>query len=257
MLNFYPIYRRELKSYLGSPAVYIAVGLYFFLTGLFFYGILENFSHLSGNAEYRRQLGINEVNFTRHVVAQLFWASNFLLLFVVPIFTMRLLAEEKKTGTFELLNSLPFTDWSIVVAKFLAAYTLVAGMIILSSYYVLVMYRLSTPEMPVVLVALLGALLASAAYVAIGLFASSLTENQIVAAIVGFVLLLAFFMIGDVTTPASRGISRLLEVLSMRYHSEQFTRGLIRTEDVAYFSMLVALFLFLTCRVLELRRWRV
>lgn len=256
-LKFYPIYRRELRSYLTSPSVYIAVAMYFFLSGMFFYGILENFSQLSSNAEYRREVGMNEINFTLHVVSQVFWSVNFLMLFVVPVFTMRLLAEEKKSGTFEFLASLPFSDWNIVTAKFLAAYTLVGGMMVVGMYYVLVMYRFGAPEMPVVWVAYFGSLLAAASYVAIGLFASSLTENQIVAAIIAFVLLLGFFMIGDVTAPASRGINRLLEALSMRYHSEQLTRGLIRIEDVAYFAMIMAVFLFLTCRNLEIRRWKV
>ena len=84
------------------------------------------------------------------MVGQVFWAVNFLLLFLVPMITMRLLAEEKKSGTFELLKSLPFTDWNIVLAKFLAAYALVAGMLLLSGYYVLIMMRFGQPEMPVV-----------------------------------------------------------------------------------------------------------
>lgn len=256
-LRFFPIYRRELKSYFTSPSVYVAVGMYFLLSGLFFYGILVNFSELSGSAEYRKQMGVEEVNFTRQVVWQLYWSVSFLMLFVVPIFTMRLIAEEKKSGTFELLKSLPFTDWNIVAGKFLAAYTLVAGMMLLSSYYILLMVRFGRPELPVVFVAFLGVFIVSAGYVAIGLFASSLTENQIVAAIVAFVALLGFFLIGDVTTPASAGWGRLLQLLSMRYHSEQFTRGLVRMEDIAYFGILVAGFLFLTCRVLELRRWKI
>lgn len=255
--KFYPIYRRELKSYLTSPAVYVCVAMFFFLSGLIFYGILTDFSRASGDAEYRRELNLEQVNFTVLVVKQLFFAINFLLIFIVPIFTMRLLAEEKKTGTFELLKSLPFTDWNIVTAKFLSAYTLVAGMLIASGYYILVMMRFGAPELPVVGVALLGGLLAAAAYTAIGVFASALTENQIVAAIVAFVALLGFFLIGEVVPPSSGGWGKLLELLSMRYHTDQFARGLIRLEDVAYFLLLVLVFLFLTCRVLEIRRWRV
>jgi ABC-2 type transport system permease protein len=256
-LKFWPIYRRELKSYVTSPAVAISVAMFFFLSGLFFYGIIGDFSELSSNAQYRKELGLEKINYTRHVVGQLFWSINFLLLFAVPIFTMRLLAEEKKSGTFELLRSLPFTDWNIVTAKFLAAYTLVAAMLLISMYYILLMWRFGQPEMAVVWVAFFGAFVTAAGYVAVGLFASSLTENQIVAAIVGFVALLAFFLVGDVATPGSGGMGRLLEMMSLRYHMEQFTRGLLRAEDVAYFGLLVASFLFLTCRSLELRRWRV
>ena len=256
-LKFYPIFRRELKSYLSSPAVYVAVAMFFFLSGFFFYGILINFAEVSRNANYRKELGIEEINFTRLVVGQLFWSISFLLLFLVPELTMRLLAEEKKSGTFEVLKSLPFTDWNIVLAKFLAAYAVIAATMVGSLYYVLLLARFGYPEMPVVWTAYLGVLVASAAYVAIGVFASSLTENQIVAAIVAFVLLIGLFLVGDVMPVSSSGWSRLLELLSLRYHCEQFTRGLLRLEDVAYFGMLVAMFLFLTCRILEIRRWRI
>jgi ABC-2 type transport system permease protein len=254
--HFYPIFRREIKSYLTSPTVYIAVGLFLFMSGLIFYGILENFSLLSGDAQYRREMGFEKINFTRHVVSNLYWVINFLLLFIVPAFTMRLLAEEKKTGTFELLVSLPFGDWDIVVGKFLAAYAVIAAMLGLSAYYVLVMMRFGTPEMPVVGIAFLGSFVVAAAYVAIGLFASSLTENQIVAAILTFVILLGLYLIGDMSTPGASSIARILDALSLRYHSEQFTHGLLRVQDVGYFGLVVAIALFLTCRVLELRRLR-
>jgi ABC-2 type transport system permease protein len=256
-LKFFPIYRRELKSYLTSPTVYVCVALFLFMSGLIFYGIMNDFSRASADVEYRNENNIGTVNFTLLVVRQVFFALNFLLIFIVPIFTMRQLAEEKKTGTFELLKSLPFTDWNIVMAKFLSAYTVVAGMLLLSGYYGLVMMKYGDPEMPVFGVAMLGALLASAAYTAIGLFASALSENQIVSAIVAFVLLLFFFLVGEFIPPASQGVGRLLEILSMRYHTDQFARGLLRLEDVAYFMLLVVIFLFLTTRTLELRRWRV
>lgn len=257
MFKFYPVYRRELKSYFTSPAIYVVAAMYFFLSGLFFYGILDQYSMLSANAQKRKEMGIDTLNFTQIVVKQLFWSVNFLLIFVVPILTMRLLAEEKKSGTFELLTSLPFTDWNIVLAKYLAAYTLVVLMMLINTYFVFVMMRFGQPELPVIGVALAGVLIAAAGYVAIGLFASAVTENQIIAAIVGFVLLLGLFLIGDVTTPASRGLNRMLELISMRYHSDQFTQGLLRTEDIAYFIMLVVMFLFLTTRTLEIRRWKI
>lgn len=256
-LKFFPIYRRELKSYLTSPTVYVCVALFLFMSGLIFYGIMNDFSRASSDAEYRQENNIGTVNFTLLVVRQMFFALNFLLIFIVPIFTMRQLAEEKKTGTFELLKSLPFTDWNIVMAKFLSAYTVVAGMLVLSGYYGLVMMKYGNPEMPVFAVAMLGALMASAAYTAIGLFASALSENQIVSAIVAFVLLMFFFLVGEFIPPESRGIGRLLEILSLRYHTDQFARGLLRLEDAAYFMLLVIIFLFLTTRTLELRRWRV
>ena len=256
-LKFFPIYRRELKSYLTSPTVYVCAALFMFMSGLIFYGIMSDFSHACADKEYQQENGIATLNFTMLVVGQMFFALNFLLIFFVPIFTMRQLAEEKKSGTFEMLKSLPFTDWNIVIAKFLSAYTMVAGMLIISGYFTLLMMRFGKPELPVVAVAMLGALMASAAYTAIGLFASALTENQIVSAIVAFVLLMFFFLAGEFIPPSSEGFGRLFEILSMRYHTDQFAHGLIRLEDAAYFVLIVVIFLFLTTRTLELRRWRV
>lgn len=256
LLHFYPIYRREMKSYLASPTVYVAIGLFLFMSGLLFYGILENFSLLSADAQYRREMGFDKLNFTRHVVSNLYWVINFLLLFVVPAFTMRLLAEEKKSGTFELLVSLPFRDWDVILGKFLAAYTVIAVMLAMTAYYVVVMARFGKPELGVVAVAYAGCFIVAAAYVAVGLLASSLTENQLVAAILAFVILLGMYLIGDLATPATGGLARVLEALSLRYHSEQFTHGLFRIQDAAYFVLVMTIALFLTARVLELRRWR-
>lgn len=253
-LGFYPIYRRELRSYVLSPPVYVLVALFFFMAGLIFYGIFENFSLLSANPEQRRILGFERLNFTTHVIGQYFWAVHFLMITVVPLLTMRLIAEEMKSGTFELLRSLPFSDWNIVWGKFLAAYTVVVLMTVLSGYLVFVMARFGAPEYPVLLVSYLGLLVAGAGYVAIGIFASSLTENQFVAGIVGFVLLLSLYLVGDLSAPGSEGIARFAEALGMRSHSEPFSRGLLRIEDVAYFLVVLVAFLFLTCRSLEARR---
>jgi ABC-2 type transport system permease protein len=233
------------------------VAIFFFLSGLFFFGVLISFSEASTNAEYRRQLGMEQVNFTLHVAGQLFASVNFLLVMLTPMFTMRLLAEERKTGTFELLTSLPFSDMDIVLSKFLAAWTLLLAILTMSLVYVGVMMAVGRPEVPVLLVAYLGLALASAVYAAIGLFASSLTENQIVAAIVGLAGLLAFFLVGDILPGSSDGVGRVLERLSLRAHTEQFTRGLIRLEDMTYLILMTVTFLFLTLRVLEVRRWKV
>lgn len=255
--RFYPIYRRELRSYLASPAIFGTAALWFFLAGLIFYGTMTQFADASGSADLRRELGLEKVNFTLHVAGQLFLAMNFLFIFLVPVITMRLLAEEKRTGTFETLKSLPFTDHDIVAAKFLAAYTLVAALVSGTAIYALFMMRYGRPELPVLAVAYLGTLIAAAGYVAIGVFASSLTENQIVAAVLAFVLLLALSLAGDIVPPSSGGVGRLLEFLSLRYHTEHFSRGLLRLEDVVYFGLLSWAFLFLACRVLELRRWAI
>ena len=190
-MNIRPIVTRELRSYLTSPSIFVAVAAFLFLSGFLFYGTMSNYADLSANAEYRRQMGFEVLNYTKHVVGQVFFAINLLLVFIIPILTMRLIAEERKSGTFEVLRSLPFSDWDIVLAKFTACFLLTLILVALNSYQILVMLRFGSTEFLVILVATLGMILTAAAYVSIGLFASSLTESQITAAIIACVALLA------------------------------------------------------------------
>ncbi len=257
-MNVRPIISRELRSYITSPSIFVAIAAFLFLSGFLFYGTLSNYSDLSANAEYRRQMGFETLNYTKHVVGQVFYAINMLLIFIIPIMTMRLIAEEKKSGTFELLRALPFSDWDIVLAKFVACFILAGLMILLNSYQAIVMMRFGTTELAVILVALFGTVLTTATYISVGLFASSLTESQITAAIIACVLLLALWLIGDLTPVGSLSfLSYISEILSMRIHSEPFSRGVLRLDDVAYFLLVIFSFLFLTVRSLELNRSKI
>lgn len=257
-LNISPIIVRELRSYMASPAVFVAIAAFLFMSGFMFYGSIVSYSDLSSSADYRRQMGFTTLNFTKHVIGQVFFAVSMLMIFIVPILTMRLIAEEQRTGTFEVLRSLPFTDWDIVLAKFFACCALVALILVINSYQILVMFFAGPAEMPVIAVAMLGAFLTAGACVSIGLFTSSITESQITAAIMSCVLLLTFWLIGDLS-PASGGgfMQRLFEQLSMRIHSEPFTLGILRLDDVAYFLIVIFTFLFLTVRSLELSRSKI
>mgnify|MGYP000926890667 CR=1 FL=1 len=254
-MNIRPIVTRELRSYLTSPSIFVAVAAFLFLSGFLFYGTMSNYADLSANAEYRRQMGFEVLNYTKHVVGQVFFAINLLLVFIIPILTMRLIAEERKSGTFEVLRSLPFSDWDIVLAKFTACFLLTLILVALNSYQILVMLRFGSTEFLVILVATLGMILTAAAYVSIGLFASSLTESQITAAIIACVALLALWLIGDIGSIGSMSIlNRIAQGLSLRIHSETFSRGVLRIDDVAYFVLITYSFLFMTVRSLELNR---
>ncbi len=257
LLDFLPVYKKELKNYLQSPGVYVVAGLFFVLAGLFFHNMLIFFSELSINPQLRYRMGFYNLNFTQFVVQNTFSLINFLLLFIIPILTMRLFAEEKKTKTFELLVTYPLRDWDILLGKYLAALSMVVGILVISASYVIVMLMVGKPEIPVILSSYAGLFLLSMAYVAYGIFASSVTENQIVASIVTFTGLFIFYLIGDLTTTRAGFWVDIMEELSMRLHSVNFTMGLIDTKDIAFFVLFSCFFIFLTARVLESRRWRV
>ena len=258
-MNIRPIIVRELRSYVTSPPIFVAIAAFLFMSGFMFYGSLSNYSDLSANADYRRQMGFETLNYTKHVISQVFFAVSLLMIFVVPIMTMRLIAEEQRTGTFEVLRSLPFSDWDIVVAKFSAGMILVGFMLLINfAVQVGVMLGVGPTELPVIFVAIIGAYLTAAACVSIGLFASSLTESQITAAIIACVALLTFWLIGDLSPTDGGSLpARIFEQLSMRVHSEPFTRGVLRIDDVVYFAFLTFGFLFLTVRSLELGRSKI
>jgi ABC-2 type transport system permease protein len=170
---------------------------------------------------------------------------------------MRLFSEEKKSGTFELVVTYPLRDWDILIGKYLAAVSVVVLMLIVSFSYAIVMMVIGNPEIPVILTSYLGIILLAMAYIAYGMFASSLTESQIVAAIMTFAGLFFFFLVGDLASARTGFVAEVLDQLSVRIHSMGFTSGIIESKDIAYFLLFTFFFLFLTARVLESRRWRV
>jgi ABC-2 type transport system permease protein len=255
--RFYPVYRREIKAYFQSPAIYVVAGLYFAMAGLFFHDILIYFAQMCMNPNLRSMTGVYELNLTQFVVRNTFGLLSFLMLFVAPILTMRLIAEEKKSGTFELLVTCPLRDWDLLLGKFLACLSIIGTFIIVCLTYPVVLEILGKPETPVIASCYLGLFLISASYVSFGLFASSVTENQIVSAIICFAGLLVFYLVGDLASAESGLIGSVLDGLSVRLHSMNFTKGVIELRDIAYFVLFTVFFLFLSAKVLQSRHWRV
>ena len=151
----------------------------------------------------------------------------------------------------------PLRDWDLLLGKYFAALSVIVVLLAISFIYAIVMMVVGKPEVPVILSSYLGIFLLSMAYVAYGIFASSVTENQIVAAIITFAGLLLFYLIGDLASAQSGFLVRLFSEISVRLHAINFTSGLIETKDIAYFILFTGFFLFLTARILESRRWRV
>ena len=176
-------------------------------------------------------------------------------LFFVPAVTMRLLAEEKKSGTLELLTTKPVRDVEIVMGKFLAAWTLLGATLAPTLVYLVTLMLLGAPDLGPVVSGYLGLMLTGGVYIAIGIFASSLTENQIVAFLIGMVIILAFFLADKVLLYMPGAIAPAVEYLGIDYHFSNIARGVIDSRDIIYFGSVLGFALMTATASLERRKW--
>jgi ABC-2 type transport system permease protein len=235
MHNILPIYRREIRSYFNSPVAYVVIVVFLAIVGWFF----------SSNIFL---MNIASLRILFDIVPLVF-------LFFVPAITMRLLAEEKKTGTLELLTTRPVRDVEIVLGKFLAAWSLLAAALLPTLLYVVTLLAIGSPDLGPILTAYLGLMLMGGAYIAIGLFASGLTENQIVAFILSFLFVVALFLMDKVLMYVPEAFATPMEFLSIDYHFSNIARGVIDTRDLIYFGSLLGFGLYLATVTLERRKW--
>lgn len=258
MRNVLTIAGRELRSIFASPVAYVVMTGFLLLGGWFFFNLLARFnllvtmySSFQGGAEAMERLNVNEF-----VLAPLFHNLSVVLVIIVPMVTMRSFAEEKRAGTYELLLTSPIATWEIVLGKFLGVVTFVAIMISLTSIYGLILSIYGNPELGIMLAGYLGLLLLAVTFVTIGLFASSLTENQIIAAVTGLVMLLLLFVIAWPADSAGETIGAVLRYVSVTEHFAAMVRGAIDTKSLIYFATMIAGWIFLTQRSVESIRWR-
>jgi len=236
--NVYFIARRELHAYFVSPIAYVVSAIYLAVMGGLFAFILY-YSH--------------------EATLRYLWLHGVSLLFLVlvtQILTMRLLADEQRQGTLELLLTSPLRDWEVIIGKYMASVCLLLVMVALTAYFPILLTRIGDPDLGPLLSGYLGYVLLGAALLAIGVFASSLTQNQIVAAVLGMGITLILWMsgaLGDMMGDAAKGVVAYLPILD---HYPDFVRGVIDTKDVIYYLSIVVLFLFFSTRVIESRRWK-
>jgi ABC-2 type transport system permease protein len=249
------VLRKELIIYYATPIFYL-MGFFFLLVEgfLFFFGYLSYFQNFSFQVAQNPQLAAM-LNPFQAVFRSFFEDLGFIFLLITPILTMRLLAEEKRSGTAELLFTYPLADWAVIVGKFLAALIVFATLLFFTFCYPLVFAFLTRMDWGQVVSGYLGLLLLGSAYLSLGLFASSLTENQIIGAISAFALLLLFWLLGALQEMGSAWGSALA-TLSLREHFPNLARGVIDTKDLVFYLSFTYFFLFLTKRQLESRRWR-
>ncbi|MBP1654848.1 MAG: transporter [Bacteroidetes bacterium] len=229
------IFRRELRSYFNSPVAYVVIVVFLAIVGWFF----------SSNLFLMNMA-------TMRVVFEL---VPLVFLFFIPAITMRLLAEEQKTGTIELLTTRPVRDSEIVLGKFLAAWVLVAITLLPTVLYVIILASLGPLDIGPVATGYLGLLLMAAVYIGIGIVASSLTENQIVAFIISFLIILALFLLNKVLIYVPQGLASTLEFLGVDYHFSNIARGVIDSRNLIYFASLIGFSLLLATVSLERRKW--
>jgi gliding motility-associated transport system permease protein len=253
-VRIWPIYKKELRLYFTSPVAYVLLTIFLFIAGYFFYSIFAFFTRSSLQMAMNPQMG-RDLNVTDSVLRPLFANLSVILLLLMPLVTMRLFAEERRSGTIELLLTYPVRDGAVLVGKYLAALTLYATMIAGTLAYPALLAYFARVEWGPMLTGYVGLLLMGGMFLAVGLFASSLTENQIVAAIVTFGVLLMFWIIGWTAEFAPSPYGAVLTHLSILEHNDTFAKGVLDTKDVIYYLDFTALALFLTLRSLESRRW--
>jgi ABC-2 type transport system permease protein len=237
---------KELRSYLTSPMAYIVVCIFLLLSGLFFVLYLTNTdfndTSLQGFIDPLSVFGVQT-------------GGNVLLLLFAVVLTMRTLAEEKKLGTWELLLTSPVKDSDVILGKFIGSMGILIIMLVLTLFYPLLLVIFGDPDMGPIWTSYLGLFLLGTTALSVGIFASSLTSNQIVAAVVSGAILFGLWVIGIIAGNAPQALQQVLSYISLSYHSAGFEVGIIDTRDVIYYLSITALFIYFSIRSLEASRW--
>ncbi len=254
-MRIWPIVKKELRLYFTSPVAYVVITIFLLLAGYFFYNIFAFFTLASMQSAMNPAMA-RDLNVTDSVLRPLFSNVSVILLLLMPLVTMRLFAEERRSGTIELLLTYPVRDGAVLAAKYLAALALYALMLFLTLLYPGIVAYFVRLEWGPLLTGYAGLLLMGATFIAVGIFASSLTENQIVASITTFGILLILWIIGWSVDYVGGTWGKVLQHLSILEHNDSFAKGVLDTKDVLYYLNFIALALFLTLRSLEARRWK-
>lgn len=255
MSNVLAVAHKELRAYFASPIAYIVIGFFALLFGWFYVGILDWFVR---QGMQMGQFGPSpgSVNVNQQMIRPLLLNMTVVFLFLLPLITMRTYAEEKRSGTIELLLTSPITDVQIVLGKFLGAMALYAAMLAVTAIHFGLLFAYGDPEWRPLLTAFLGLLLFGGCFIAVGLFISSLTRNQIVAGAATFGVFLLLWVIDWIGQSAGPRAEAVLKYLSMTEHLDDFVKGVIDTKHVVYYLSVIGFGLFLTVRSVDSERWR-
>lgn len=253
MRNFLAIAGKELHLLFLSPIAYIVLAVFLAITGWFFFLILNAYV---GQGMMQAQMG--GMDLPGMIMRAFFGILSTIILFLLPMITMSFFAEEKKTRTIELLLTSPIKTSQLVLGKFAAGLAFLIVMLVPAILYaaILIFYSDPAPALTPYLIGFLGALLLSGSLLAIGIFISSLTENQIVAAAVTFGIFIVLWVLDASAGPSTTATNEILRYLSVLNHYEDFTRGILDTQHLIFYASFIFLGLFLTALSLDSPRWR-
>jgi ABC-2 type transport system permease protein len=249
------IYQREIAYYFQSPVAYAVIAIFLLLAGYFFYNLLGYFN-ISSVQAMQNPVQSRSLSLTASVMQPLLGNMCTVLLLLLPLLTMRLFAEERRSGAAELLFTYPVSDASVILGKFGAAVTVYAVMLAMTLPYPALLFHFGDPEPGPIVSGYLGLLLMGVAFLSMGTFFSSLGDSQLVAAAATFGCGLLFLIIGWMTPFVSTTAGAVLSELSIVRHLDGFARGVIDTNDLVFYLNLTIFFLFLCARVLDSARWR-
>jgi ABC-2 type transport system permease protein len=251
--NIFAIASKEFRSLFASPIAYIVTGFWALAFGYFFYVMLYFFLQRSQGMP---GMGPQTVNINQDMIRYVLTNSSVVILFLLPAITMRTYSEEKRSGTIELLLTSPVTDLQIILGKFLGTLALYGAMLAVTLLYIAILFWFGEPEWKPIIAGYLGLLLLGGVFLSLGLFISSLTKNQIVAAVITFITFLMLWVIDWMASDATGRTASVLRYLSITSHFEDFSKGVIDTKHLIYYLSFITFGLFLTAKSVDTERWR-
>lgn len=249
---------REVRSLFVTPAAYVLLAGYSVLAGYFFFVGLGFFVQRVQQVQQLQMLEyLQRMNLNSEVIAPSFGSFSVILVFLIPLVTMRTFAEERANGTFELLLTSPLSTWEIVLGKYLGVLAPILLLVGISGCFPALLLLYGNPELQQTLAGLLGLFCYSAALAAIGCFASALTQNQIVAAVVAIIVGLILYLLEFLAQLAPPGVGQeLIRYLGLSSHFQPALEGVVRTQDLVYYAIIVTFLLALMRAAIESLRWR-
>ncbi|MBM3810987.1 MAG: ABC transporter [Acidimicrobiia bacterium] len=254
MTNIWIICRKELKSYFASPIAYGLMAFFALISGYFFYAATAIFVSRGMESQMMGRPMPMDVN--EWVIRPVLMNVSVIGLFLIPMITMRLFAEEKRSGTIELLATSPVRDFEIILGKWFAALLMYIAILAVSALNILILFAYGSPDWRPLLVGYFGLILQGGCLLAIGTFISTTTRNQIIAGVGTFAICLLLWVLDWVTAFETTATSKVLSYLSVVTHFEPFSKGVLDSKDIIFYFSVIVFGLFLTARSMESLRWR-
>ena len=247
------LWKKEVSTYFSSPLAYVLIGLFSLISGVIFFNLLVTYTDGIQALPPNQAM---QISFVEEVVLRLFANLNFLFLLFIPLITMKLFSEEKRLETIDLYWLSPIQEWQVVLAKGLAALTLILAMLLMTGVFPLVIWGIGIRDFSLLLTSYMGLFFNSLAYISLGLFCSSISGNQIIAALLSVLGIMFLWMItwgGHLNS--NYLVAQIFTYVGITSHFERILRGVIGTQDIIYYLTFIFVFGFLTVKSLGRRNW--